>query len=78
MDADKAKRFPNRVLHDPGDLATARAIAQREDIYPIGLFYKNPDAGVYDDFTTRGLAQTQAEKQAAIRAAIDRFAIQGA
>lgn len=78
MEPDKAKRFPNRLMHDPSDLAQARTVASREDVYPIGLFYRNPDAGCYDDFTSRGLAQTQAEKQAAIRAAIDKFAIRGA
>jgi hypothetical protein len=43
------------VTHDPRT-STARAIAAREDVYPIGLFYRNDHAVCYDDFTSRGLA----------------------
>jgi len=69
------KRFPNRVAHDPGNLDEARAIAAREDVYPIGLFYRDAKATCYDDFTQRGLAMTQAEKHAGIRAAVEKFSI---
>jgi hypothetical protein len=50
-------------------------MAEREDVYPIGLFYRNPNAARYDEFTSQGLAITQAEKMTAIEAAIQRFTI---
>ncbi|HXJ40155.1 MAG TPA: hypothetical protein VNH18_12830, partial [Bryobacteraceae bacterium] len=75
LEPGQSKRFPNRVTHDPGNLDEARAIAAREDVYPIGLFYRDEHATCYDDFTQRGLAMTQAEKHAAIHSAIDKFAI---
>ncbi len=75
MEPDKLKRLPNRISHDPTNLDEARAIAAREDIYPMGLFYRNPDAVCYDDFTSRGLGMPQAERQTAIQAAIEKFVI---
>lgn len=75
LDPAVLKRFPNRQVHDPSNLEQARAMAAREDVYPIGLFYRNPKAARYDEFTSQGLAITQAEKLAAIEAALQRFAI---
>lgn len=70
-----AKRFPNRQLHDPQDLEKGRALAAREDVYPVGLFYRNPKAARYDEFTSQGLAVTQAERLKAIDSALDKFTI---
>lgn len=75
VDPAVRERFPNRQTHDPHDLDAARAIATRDDVYPIGLFYRKEDAPCYEAFTNQGLAMTQAEKLAAIDAAIQRFAI---
>ena len=75
LEPDKLKKLPNRMGHDPANLEEARAIAAREDVYPIGLLYRNEHAACYDDFTSHGLSMTQLEKQTAIRAAIDKFAI---
>jgi 2-oxoglutarate/2-oxoacid ferredoxin oxidoreductase subunit beta len=72
---DILKRFPNRVDHDPGSLERARALAAREDVYPIGLFYRDERASCYDDFTSKGLSMTQPDRQSAVRAAIEKFAI---
>ncbi len=75
LEPEVAKKFPNQVAHDPSNLDEARSIAGREDVYPIGLFYRNQDAVRYDDITSRGLAKTQSEKLAAVEAAVARFAI---
>ena len=62
------KAFGARIEHDPADLSAGRDHAVREGIVPIGLFYRNPDAVVYDDFTTRGLeADTPEKVRAALR-----------
>ena len=69
------QKFPNRAEHDPSDLAEARLLADRTDVYPIGLFYKNDHAPRYDEATSRGLGKTQPDKLAAIDRVLDRFAV---
>lgn len=68
--------FRNRTEHDPRDLAEARALADRKDVYTIGLFYRNQDASRYDLATARGLDKSPAEKVAALNRAMDRFLVQ--
>jgi 2-oxoglutarate ferredoxin oxidoreductase subunit beta len=75
LELDVARKFPNQVAHNPDNLDEARSIASREDVYPIGLFYRNENAVRYDEITSRGLSKTQAEKLAAVQAALERFAI---
>ena len=68
-------KWPNQVVHDPSDLAAARAMADREDIYPVGLFYRRPDAQRYDEATIRGLGMTPREKVAALDGLLNRFQV---
>lgn len=75
IEADQEKRFPNQVQHDPANLDEGRALAAREDVYPVGLLYRNPHAACYDDFTNQGLAMGLSERHAAVRQAIEKFAI---
>ena len=75
LDAGIARLFSNRTAHDPRDLHEARAIADREDVYPIGLFYRNENAARYDLATSQGIGKTQFEKLAAVEKALDRFAV---
>jgi 2-oxoglutarate ferredoxin oxidoreductase subunit beta len=67
--------FAARLEHDPADLAGGRELAAREGAVPIGLFYRNAAAPVYDEFTQRGLATAPADKVRGAQAAIDRFLI---
>ena len=75
LDSNIARIFPNRAAHDPRDLHEGRNFAGREDVYPIGLFYRNPDAARYDLATSQGIGKTQPEKLAAVESAIERFAL---
>jgi len=59
--------FKNRVEHDPGDLGTAMALASRDDLHPIGLFYRNPQAIRYDQITREGIEMTVEEKRRALK-----------
>lgn len=73
---DSLKRlFKNRVDHDPSDLNGARVHAAREDVIPIGLFYRNPDAPRYDVESVRGLEMRDAERVKGAQAALDRFLV---
>lgn len=67
--------FPNRVQHDPADLSEARQIVSRDDVHPIGLFYRNESASRYDLWTSRGMERTATEKVAAVDRLLDRFVV---
>jgi 2-oxoglutarate ferredoxin oxidoreductase subunit beta len=69
------KKFTNRIAHDPRDLAAARALADRTDVYPVGVFYRNPEAQCYDDVTSYGVSMTQSQKLSGINKALDRFVV---
>jgi 2-oxoglutarate ferredoxin oxidoreductase subunit beta len=75
--ADEAvlKMYKNQAVHDPRDLAAARAHAERSDLLPIGLLYWDPDAPRYDEYTAVGIGVSAVDKLAALEAEIDRFAI---
>ena len=75
LDANIARLFPNRIAHSPRDANEARDIAAREDVYPIGLFYRNQNAARYDLATSQGIGKTQHEKLAAVEKALERFTV---
>lgn len=71
-----AKTFKNQVDHDPSNLNEGRDIAsQANGVYPIGLFYKNPQAIRYDEFSSYGLEMGPSEKIEAVNEALDRFMV---
>lgn len=73
LDDEARKVFPNQVEHDPSDLAAARTLADREDVYPIGLFYRNAEAQRYDQYSQRGTGMTAGEKKRALEQELARF-----
>jgi hypothetical protein len=75
LEGPARRLFPNSVEHDPHDLAAARALADRSDVYAIGLFYRNESAARYDEYTSAGIDFTPAQKVAAVNRALDRFMI---
>jgi 2-oxoglutarate ferredoxin oxidoreductase subunit beta len=75
LDSATLQKFPNRIDHNPSNLAEARALADRSDVFPIGLFYRNIDAPRYDAATIRGIGMTRLTKVQAIQKALDRFEI---
>ena len=69
------KLFENHQEHDPSDLAAARAVAQSDELIPLGLLYINPDAQRYDLLSSHGMGMTDEEKLAGLNSALDKFAI---
>ncbi len=67
--------FPNRHEHDPSDLSAARDLASGTDPLPIGIFYRNPGADRYDQFTVDGMATSRADKLAAVRRQLDNYRV---
>ena len=67
--------FPNQIEHDPSDLSGARELAAREDVVPIGLFYRDESAERYDLMCAEGVGMSAAAKIDALEAELDRFQI---
>jgi 2-oxoglutarate ferredoxin oxidoreductase subunit beta len=75
IDPAVAKIYHHRREHDPSDLAGARALAERCERVAIGLFFHDPTAPCYEEFTTRGMEMTADEKLGALDRELDCFAI---
>ena len=75
LDPALQRLFPNRAAHNPHDLANARAVATREDVYPVGLLYRDENAARYDRQTSQGLGRSQAEKIAATEKWLSKYEI---
>jgi len=75
VDDAVGRMYKNQLEHDPGDLHRARELAAPRDRIPIGLFYHDPSAPIYEEYTTHGLDLGTEEKLQAIEAELDRFAI---
>jgi 2-oxoglutarate/2-oxoacid ferredoxin oxidoreductase subunit beta len=41
--------YPNQQLHDPSDINAARVMADRKDVVPVGILYRNDDVPCYED-----------------------------
>jgi len=75
LDAAVATKFTNQVEHDPDNLAEARALSERADAYPIGLFYRNENALRYDLATSAGIHVPAAQKLEAVEKNLESFVI---
>jgi 2-oxoglutarate ferredoxin oxidoreductase subunit beta len=75
LDPAVARIFPKQQEHDPSDFAGALALANRDDIIPIGVFFRDPDRPRYENMTSTGVDITADEKLAALEREFDRFAL---
>jgi len=75
VDEAIAKTFKNELNHDPTDLSTARNLAMESDKVHMGLFYQDKNAPCYDDYGASNLGFTVEQKEAALNAELDKFAI---
>lgn len=74
--SDAVRRtFKNSVEHDPANMSRARDLADDRAFISIGLFFRDAERPVYDDFTTFGLETTPEEKLAALEHQLDLFTI---
>jgi 2-oxoglutarate ferredoxin oxidoreductase subunit beta len=70
-----AKLYANHLEHDPSDLSAARRVAMPGERIPIGLFYRDPEAPRYEDFTTRGIGTSARDKLAGFERVLERFTV---
>jgi 2-oxoglutarate ferredoxin oxidoreductase subunit beta len=75
VDPSAQRQFPQRVQHDPGDLAGAFRIAADQSRIPIGLIYHDPDAPCYEDLSSQGISMTYKEKLDRFDAVLDRITV---
>jgi len=75
VDDTIAKMFKNEINHDPTDLSTARDLAKDSSKIHMGLFYQDKDAPCYDDYGASNIGFTVEQKEAALNAEFDKFAI---
>ncbi|MDD9947047.1 MAG: thiamine pyrophosphate-dependent enzyme [Myxococcales bacterium] len=73
--ANDQRAFPERLEHDPSDLARAREVASRTDVWPLGVLYRNPCAERYDLDTAVGLGMSGADKLAALERELTQFEV---
>jgi len=70
-----AKLYTNRQDHDPGDLATARALAQDEDRVPVGILYRDESVPCYEDLRRPDRLHDVHRTQTVLERAFDQFGI---
>lgn len=70
-----AKRYPNQLEHDPGDIHRAREIASGTDPIPVGILYRNPDVPCYEELRQAGAVRSPERIRAGLEAEFDKFTI---
>ncbi len=68
------KIYTSQVLHDPHDLAAARAMAEQDDKIHLGVFFKDASRPRYEE-TRRVTPRTPAERVALLEQEFERYAV---
>ena len=69
-----ARRFPNRIEHDPSDMAGAQELARMSDGLPVGILYRNDAVPCYEDLLAPRRLPV-ASRIAALEHELDRFTV---
>jgi 2-oxoglutarate/2-oxoacid ferredoxin oxidoreductase subunit beta len=69
------RAFPNQLEHDPSDIHSAREVASRTDVVPVGILYRNPQAERYDVASAVGIDMAPEDKLQALERELDAFVI---
>ena len=75
LDEASAALIKNSMDHDPSDINAARALAQDTSKIHLGLYYQNEANECYDDYGAHNLGFTAEEKEAALNAEFDKYAV---
>ena len=75
LDDAVARIYPNQLVHNPADLVEAQAIAHRDDVIPIGLFFWDPARPCYNDFSSQGMEMTPEEKISSLDQLLQMYAV---
>jgi 2-oxoglutarate ferredoxin oxidoreductase subunit beta len=75
LEDNVARMYKTRQAHDPSDLSEARDIAERSDVLPIGLLFRDATRPVYDDFSQEGLDMSVDDRLAALERILDKYSL---
>jgi 2-oxoglutarate/2-oxoacid ferredoxin oxidoreductase subunit beta len=76
LDEKARGTFKHEIEHDPSDILKAREMAEIvKTTTPIGLFYQNKEAIRYDKYGAHNLGMSSIDRQSAINAQLDRYAV---
>jgi 2-oxoglutarate ferredoxin oxidoreductase subunit beta len=75
IDANLARVYPNRLVHDPSDLHRAREIASDTEQAPVGILYRNDDVPCYEDLRRPDRRHTAADVQRVLEREFDKFTV---
>ncbi|HEU0203345.1 MAG TPA: thiamine pyrophosphate-dependent enzyme [Burkholderiaceae bacterium] len=70
-----AKVYRNQQVHDPADLAGARALAANTEQIPVGILYRDADVPCYEDLRRSGEPRSVESIRASLEAQFDKFTI---
>ena len=71
-----ARLYKTTEEHDPSDIHRAREMAEREDIVPIGILYRNESVPRYEQVVKPAHKPSWEQREAVLNGAFDRFGIQ--
>jgi 2-oxoglutarate ferredoxin oxidoreductase subunit beta len=70
-----ARVYKNNVAHDPLDIHRARELASRDDVVPVGIFYRNPEVPRYEEARKPKRAASCEEIENTLAREFDKFGI---
>jgi 2-oxoglutarate ferredoxin oxidoreductase subunit beta len=69
------KIYKNHETHDPSNIHRAREIAEREDVVPIGVLYRNENIPTYDELRRPARTPDTEQRRELLDRTFDRFGI---
>ncbi len=75
LDPSVRRQFPERIEHDPSDLASAFRVAADPGRFPLGLLYHAPEAPCYEDLSSQGSEMTPEQRLAGLDKVLDQLTI---
>ncbi len=67
--------YKTKETHDPSDIHRAREIAERDDVVPIGILYRNESIPCYDELRQPAKTPTVDQRKEMLESVFDRFGI---
>ncbi len=70
-----SRLYKTTERHDPADIHRAREIAERDDIVPIGILFRDENIPRYEQIVKPGHKSTWGQREKVLNSAFDRFGI---
>jgi 2-oxoglutarate ferredoxin oxidoreductase subunit beta len=70
-----SKLYKTQDTHDPSDIHRAREHAERDDVVPVGILYRNEDIITYDEVRRPAKTPTMEQRRDLLEGVFDKFGI---